>query len=330
MRPGTLKGDALRSGSSKAEFKLSETTIRVGVIGCGFFGGLHAQKYAEAPGVELVGVFDVDAEAAGKVAAKTSTQPVETPDELIGRVDAVSITAPAAFHYDLAHLFLSNNIHVLVEKPIALRLDHADTLIALAESQSLVLQVGHQERYVFEDFGVIGRSVAPKEIRARRAGPFSGRAMDVSAVFDLMIHDLDLIHQVSSAEIVDVEATGKTVHGDHADEVDVKLMFADGCEAHVLASRIADERQRDMKIIYPDGVVEIDFVNRTIFNSTPEDLRTDFDGNEQSKKIMGDPLGYGIGAFIDAVRNGTPPRVTGAQARRALATAIRISEDLAA
>ena len=309
---------------------MSETTIRVGVIGCGFFGGLHAQKYAAATDVELVGVADVNLDAATQIADKTSTEAFMTPDALIGHVDAVSITAPAAFHYDLAHLFLSDGIHVLVEKPIALQLDHADALIALAESKSLVLQVGHQERYVFEDFGLIGRTVAPKEIRARRAGPFSGRAMDVSAVFDLMIHDLDLIHQVSAAEIVDVEAKGKTVHGEHADEVDAKLIFADGCEAHVLASRIADERQRDMKIIYPDGVVEIDFVNRTIFNSTPEDLRTDFEGNEQSKKIMGDPLGYGISAFIDAVRHGTPPRVTGTQARRALATAIRISKDLAA
>lgn len=309
---------------------MSEATIRVGVIGCGFFGGLHAQKYSEAEAVDLVGVFDVRAESAQAVAERTSTQVFDNPDTLIDLVDAVSITAPAAYHYDLAKRALERGVHVLVEKPIALQLNHADELIALADSKSLILQVGHQERYVFEDFGVIGRQVSPKEIRARRAGPFTGRAMDVSAVFDLMIHDLDLIHQVSAAEIVAVEATGKTVHGEHADEVDVKLTFADGCEAHILASRIADQRQRDMKIVYPDGVVEIDFVNRTIFNSTPEDLRTDFDGNETSKRIMGDPLGYGIGAFIDAVRNGTPPKVTGQQARRALETAIRITEDLAA
>jgi len=309
---------------------LSEATIRVGVIGCGFFGGLHAQKYAEASGVNLVGVFDVSDEAARSVATGASTNVFDTADALIGQVDAVSITAPAAYHYDLAKRALDQNVHVLVEKPIALRLDHADELIALAESRSLILQVGHQERYVFEDFGVIGRQIAPKEIRARRAGPFTGRAMDVSAVFDLMIHDLDLIHQVSEAEIIDVKASGKTVHGEHADEVDVTLTFADGCEAHILASRIADQRQRDMKIVYPDGVVEIDFVNRTIFNSTPEDLRTDFDGDEISKRIMGDPLGYGIGAFIEAVRNGTPPKVTGQQARLALETAIRITEDLAA
>jgi len=309
---------------------LSEPTIRVGVIGCGFFGGLHAQKYAEAAGVDLVGVFDVSADAAQEIAARVSAKTFDSVEALIEQVDTVSITAPAAYHYDLAKRALGQDVHVLVEKPIALQLDHADELIALAESKSLILQVGHQERYVFEDFGVIGRQIAPKEIRARRAGPFTGRAMDVSAVFDLMIHDLDLIHQVSAAEIVSVKASGKTVHGDHADEVDVKLTFADGCEAHILASRIADQRQRDMKIIYPDGVVEIDFVNRTIFNSTPEDLRTDFDGDERSKRIMGDPLGYGIAAFIEAVRHGTPPKVTGRQARLALETAIRITDDLAA
>ena len=314
----------------KAECELNDKTIRVGVIGCGFFGGLHAQKYAVSKDVDLVGVYDVDTDAALAVAEKNATKAFESPDAIIGVVDAVSITTPAAYHFDLAEKCLRNGIHVLVEKPIALRLDHADELISLAESKSLVLQVGHQERYVFEDFGVIGRQIAPSEIRARRAGPFTGRAMDVSAVFDLMIHDLDLIHQVSTAEIVDVRAKGKTVHGEHADEVDVTLTFSDGCEAHILASRIADQRQRDMKIVYPDGVVEIDFVNRTIFNSTPADLRTDFEGNEQSRRIMGDPLGYGIGAFIDAVRNGTPPRVTARQARRALATAIRITEGLAA
>ena len=304
--------------------------LNVGVIGCGFFGGLHAKKHAENPLAKLIGVFDPVSESAQTVAANLDTRAYADIDGLLADVDAVSITAPAAYHYDLAAQALRAGKHVLVEKPIALDVEHADELIALAQDKDVVLQVGHQERYVFEDFGVLGRDIAPTEIRARRAGPFTGRAMDVSAVFDLMIHDLDLIHQVNGSPVKEVSASAKTVHGEFADEVDAHLILEDGCQVRVLASRIADERQRDMRLVYPDGVIEIDFINRTISNTTNAELRADFEGDEESQQILNDPLGYGIRAFVDAARLGHAPRITGGQARRALETAIKITEKCAA
>ena len=304
--------------------------VKAGVVGCGFFGSLHAQKYVEAEHAELVGVYDVSAAAATALAHKLGTRAFTSASDLMKKIDAVSVTVPAAVHYDVAANFLRGGVHVLVEKPIALHLAHADELIDLADAGNLVLQVGHQERYVFEDFGVLHREQSPQEIRARRTGPFTGRAMDVSAIFDLMIHDLDLVHQVSPADVVEIEASSKAIHGTYADEVAATLTLSDGCKVYVLASRIADARQRDMRLVYPDGVVEIDFVNRTLKNSTKTELRSGFDGSEISQRILNDPLGYGINAFIDSVRLGTPPLVTGRQARQALATAIRISEALAA
>ncbi len=302
----------------------------MGVIGCGFFGGLHAQKHAENPNANLVGVFDSVPESASALAEKLGVQAYESVDALLADIDAVSITAPAAFHYELAAQALHAGKHALVEKPIALDLAHADELIGLAQEKDVVLQVGHQERYVFEDFGVLKRDVAPTEIRARRCGPFTGRAMDVSAVFDLMIHDLDLIHQVNRSPITDVSATAKTIHGSFPDEVDAQLTMEDGCQVSVLASRIADERQRDMRLVYPDGVIEIDFINRTLSNSTDAELHSVFEGDEESQHILNDPLGYGIRAFVESVRLGHAPKITGGQARRALETALKITESIAA
>ncbi len=302
--------------------------IPVGVVGCGFFGALHAEKYAAAPGAQLVGLLDVNAQVAQGLAERQGVEAYARLDDLADRCAAVSIVAPAHCHYELASFFLNAGVHVLVEKPIALSLEHADGMIALAQDNNLVLQVGHQERYVFADFGLLSRDSAPRAIEVCRSGPFTGRALDVSVVFDLMLHDLDLVHQVISGSVVSVEACGHTVHGDYPDEVETKLTFEDGCVASLVASRLSQERQREMKLTYSDGVIEIDFINRWIKNSTNADLKSAFGENAQRGSIADDPLGYGIGVFLDSIRTGAPTVVTGRDARRALETALMITEKL--
>lgn len=302
--------------------------IPVGVVGCGFFGKLHAEKYTAAPGAHLAGLYDAGQGIAQMVAEPLGTEVYTRLEDLASCISAVSIAAPARHHYELASFFLRSGVHVLVEKPIALDLAHADELISLAADNNLVLQVGHQERYVFNDFGLLSHHSAPRSIHVSRVGPFTGRALDVSVVFDLMMHDLDLIHQVVSSDIVSVEASGQTVHGEYPDEVEASLIFDNGCVAKLIASRMRKERQREMKLNYHDGVIEIDFTNRWIKNSTNADLQSVFGGHGQNQSIADDPLGYGIGVFLDSIRAGTPTVVTGQDARRALETALMITAAL--
>ncbi len=307
----------------------SQPALRVGVVGCGFFGDLHARKYAAAPEAHLTAVCDVVPERAEATARRHGARGLVEPAALIGEVDAVSIATPASTHYEIAALFLKAGIHVLLEKPIALSLAHADELIALAEQNGLVLQVGHQERFVFEQFGLLSRRKAPQRIDVSRAGPFSGRATDVSAVFDLMIHDLDLVHRLVKGTVVSVEAEAKAVHGAHPDEASAVLVFDTGCVVSLHASRISSERRRFMRVTYDDGLIDIDFVNRTLTNSTPAPLHPVFEDDGAHRAVASDPLGFGVRAFLTSITTRQPPRITGYEARQALETALRITRVLA-
>ncbi|TNE57740.1 MAG: Gfo/Idh/MocA family oxidoreductase [Alphaproteobacteria bacterium] len=299
--------------------------LKAGVVGAGFFGGLHAKKYASLKGTSLVAVMDANPEAAQKLADELGAKAVSSITEMAEEVDLVSIAAPAVYHYPLAKQALEAGLHVYVEKPIALSVVEADELIRLADANNLLLQVGHQERFVFAAFGLLGRNRTPRRIECHRAGTFTGRAMDVSVVLDLMIHDLDLVHQAAPAPVEKIEAVCKKVHGEHEDEVDARLTLSDGCEVRLFASRIADARKRFMKIDYNDGTVEIDFINRTIKNTTGAELESAFESHEEGlPAIADDPLGHAIGAFTYSVRGGEEPQVSGADARRALATALDI------
>jgi predicted dehydrogenase len=307
--------------------KLDQQPIRAAVIGAGFFGAIHARKYAALPGVELVAVADRNPEKAEAVAAALGTTPAEGIEELLGRIDVLTVATPASEHYPPAKTALEAGVHTLVEKPLALTLDHADELISLARARDLVLQVGHQERYVFAEFGLLSRAVAPRRLAARRAGPFTGRGTDVSVVLDLMIHDLDLMHQIIPSPVKTVEARARFEHGGGADEVIAHLSFENGAEAAFTASRIAEARGRTMEIDYDDGRVAIDFIARTLDNTTPADLVPAFGGEAQvngKPAIANDPVGHAVAEFIEAVRLGRAPLITGGQGRRALETALRI------
>ncbi len=298
--------------------------LKAAVVGAGVFGTFHARKYAEANGVELMAIVDPDPAQAGKLAEELGVDAVSDLSVIAGQLDLVTVACPAVFHYQVAKQALSAGAHVLVEKPIALKTEHADELIQLAKANGLTLQVGHQERFVFDAFGLLSRDVAPTKISATRAGPFTGRAMDVSVVMDLMIHDLDLIHQVIPGALTRVDADAKTIHGDHPDEVTARLSFGEDAEVVLHASRIAEERDRNMSITYPDGVINIDFINRKVENTTSAKLG-DLFGDDQPA-VMADPLGFAVSKFIDSVRTKTRPVITGQCGRRALDTALKIHD----
>lgn len=314
--------------------------VRVGVVGTGYFGRLHVSKYAALPGADLVGVFDIDAARAREVAEEFGCAAVSRPEDLFGRVDAVSIVAPATRHFALARLFLSEGISVLVEKPIATTLEEADELIRLAREKRCVIQVGHQERYVFARFDLPALISDPREIICRRAGPFTGRNVDVNVVLDLMIHDIDITHQIMRYRPGHVTATARTVHTSLEDEVDAVVETGDGRTVRVFASRVGDKLERSVRIVCADREIEIDFANRKfVLTEFPEG-----NGAGGPRRIMDpseveglplvedltaqDPLAEEIGGFINAVATGARPRVTGEDARRALATALAIDAAL--
>jgi len=292
-------------------------TLKAAVIGAGAFGRHHASKYRGIEGVELIGIADPCPEVRKASLANHGVQAVADWRELLGKVDLVSVCSPAVTHAAIVRAFLNSGANVLVEKPIATSLEEADALIALAHNTGRVLTVGHQERFVFAGTGLLDSREVPLDITCWRMGPWTGRSADVSVVLDLMIHDLDLVHQLVPLAVRDVDARSRSLHGSLADEVFATVTFANGSVAHLETSRISDARRRGMRAEYRDGVIEIDFITRKIRNTTPRALRP---------LEMGDPLAESVASFVRSVRHGAAPLVRPQEARRALETALMIDE----
>src|SRR6185369_11194095 len=225
--------------------------------------------------------------------------------ELLGKVDLVSICSPAVTHAEMVRDFLNAGAHVLVEKPIATTRQEASELVELSRKTGMILSVGHQERFVFARTGLLDHREIPLEITCWRQGPWTGRGDDVSAVLDLMIHDLDLVHTLVPGAVAAVTARGYVEYGPFADEISATVTFASGTVARLETSRVATERKRGMRAVFADGVVEIDFLNRTVINTTPRPL---------GALEMGDPLGESVAGFVAAARSGTAAIVTAEQA----------------
>ncbi len=291
--------------------------LKAAVIGAGAFGRHHASKYRHIDGVELVAIADPSAEVRKTSLATHGVPAVADWRELLGSVDLVSVCTPAQTHAQIVRAFLNAGAHVLVEKPIATAVEEADALIALAADTGLVLTVGHQERFVFAGTGLLDHKEVPLDISCWRMGPWTGRSADVSVVLDLMIHDLDLVHQLVPSPVTAVDARAKALHSVLADEVAAQLTFANGSVAHLETSRISDARRRGMRAEYKDGVIEIDFVSRRIRNTTPRPLKA---------LEQGDPLGESVMSFVRAVRDGQTTLVRPEEARLALATALAIDD----
>ena len=299
--------------------------LRAGVAGAGVFGGYHARKYAEARGVELVGVYDRGTGRAETLAAQIGA-PVfraEQWDEFIAALDVLTIAAPAVAHASLAVKALEAGVHVYVEKPIAASVQESEAILAAAREAGRVVACGHQERIVFQEMGLFSTAERPTRIEAVRRGPWTGRSDDVSVVLDLMIHDIDLALTLAGEDPATVAAKGRKVESALSDDTRAEIGFPGGLTAVFHASRVAEERERMMRVVYPPGELEIDFISRTFENSTPFPLNAHF-----AETVRGrDPLGASVSDFLAAVRGqATRPAVTGEEAARALLLALTVDQ----
>lgn len=294
-------------------------SVKIGIAGAGVFGGYHASKYDSHDMADLTAVFDPDHDRAQALAEKHGAQAIDKFDALIAQVDAVVVAAPATFHFELADQALRAGRHVFVEKPIALDVADANALVERARKNSLIMQVGHQERFVFDAVGLLDRATSPLKIDCIRCGPASGRCEDVSVVFDLMVHDIDLVRQLTKSDIRILSAKG-----DEA-SVTAELTLENGAIITMKACRNEPSLDRRMSLVYDDGFVEFDFVNRTLNNSTSAVLADAF-GSDDAPLALRDPLGFGADAFLKAVQQHSVPIVSGEAGRDAVEWAARIEE----
>lgn len=295
----------------------SKSGLRAGVIGTGAFGRHHAGKYAGVDGVNLAAIADPSADARHAMEERFACETHADWKDLLGKVDLVSVCSPAVTHAPIVRAFLNAGTHVLVEKPIATTLREADELIELAERKNLVLTVGHQERFVFARSGLLEMDETPLEVSCWRMGPWTGRGADVSAVLDLMIHDIDLMHRLVPGAVAEVDAFARAERGRFADEVSAAVSFENGTLARLHCSRIAHQRKRGMQLVYVDGIVEIDFMTREIRNTTRRPL---------GQIAFDDPLSASVESFIRSVRGENETVVRPEEARHALETALLIEQ----
>ncbi len=302
--------------------------LRVGVVGVGYLGQFHAEKYAGIPGVELVGVVDADPTRAALIARKLNTRAFTEPAQLLGLVDAANIAVPTEHHHAVAKQFLEQGVHILLEKPITVTLEQADELIALASEKGVILQVGHIERFNPAVSSVKSMLRSPRYMTAERAAPFTVRCTDVNVVLDLMIHDLDIVLDLAGSEPSEVCAAGASVVTREIDTATARIVFRNRCIADVSASRVSDEKKRLLRVFDGRNVYTSDYqaqkaaVASTGGNAVPELVMNELPTGRR------DTLNEEIRAFVQCVRNGTRPLVSGIEGRRALALAQKITENI--
>jgi predicted dehydrogenase len=306
--------------------------LRTAVIGVGYLGNFHAQKYAALPEVELVGVVDSDPRRAAEIAAAVGTRSFSDHRELIGLVDAVSVVVPTQFHHTVARDFLSAGVHVLIEKPITVTIAEADELIAIADQQQVVFQVGHLERFNPVLVALDGVLNGPCFIESVRIAPFKPRGTDVNVVLDLMIHDIDLIQHIVGSPVERIDAIGAPVFTGEEDIANARIAFESGCVANVTASRISLKSERKMRIFQRDAYITLDFQNRKVLvaQKGAGELLPGVPNVKVTERELepADALMNEISSFIAAIVRGTPPQVSGRDGKRALETALKINEGL--
>ncbi|MFN5744810.1 MAG: Gfo/Idh/MocA family oxidoreductase [Methylococcaceae bacterium] len=304
-------------------------SLKCAVIGTGYLGKFHAQKYAALNGCELVAVVDSNPVAAQAVADNTHTRGLTDYHELLGQVDAVSIVVPTSLHFQVARDFIDAGAHVLVEKPVTVTVEEADELIRLSAERDVRLMVGHLERFNAAILGLDLIHEKPLFIESHRLAPFNPRANDVSVVLDLMIHDIDIILDIVDSEVERIDAKGVTVLTNDTDIANARLTFKNGCVANVTASRASLKVERKMRMFMPNCYISVDFQNRVLAQYRKGE-REMFPGvpeiaSEESVFENGDALLEEIRHFVSCIREGREPLVSGLAGRRALATAIEIT-----
>jgi predicted dehydrogenase len=304
--------------------------VRTAVIGVGYLGRFHAQKYAALPESQLVAVVDAREDARDKVAAEVGCRAVADYRDILGEVDAVSIATTTPAHFPIAQECLERGVHVLVEKPITETPDQARALIETATRRGCILQVGHLERFNSAILALEGVLGTPRFIESHRLAPFKERGTDVNVVLDLMIHDIDLIQSLVGSPIVSIDAVGTSVFSRELDIANARIRYANGCVANTTASRVSMKMERKLRLFQDDAYVSIDLQQKvlTIVRKPPAGAAVT-PGQvsiEERSFEQGDALRFEIEAFLRSIREGRPPVVSGEDGLRALETAIRITE----
>tara|TARA_Y100000294_G_scaffold131746_1_gene124110 strand:+ start:84 stop:1082 length:999 start_codon:yes stop_codon:yes gene_type:complete len=308
-----------------------EKMLKTAVIGAGYLGRFHAQKYAGLADSELIGVVDVDPQQAQKVADELEVPSYTDYHEVLDQVDAVSIVVPTVHHYETAKAFMEKGVHVLLEKPFAATIEEAEELEQLSGDKNLRLQIGHLERFnpVFTEFQeLIDR---PKFIENIRIAPFPKRGTDVDVILDLMIHDIDLVLAVVGEYPESVDGTGVNIVTSTADLANARLRFPSGCIADLTASRVSDKAERKMRIFQSGLYLSLDYgtgqARKLQVDSNavpdPETLKP-----EAFQLEKGDALLAEIESFLSAVREGKKPKVTGQDGLNAMRLAWQIKDQL--
>lgn len=303
--------------------------VRVAVVGCGEFGRNHARVYREMGSVTLAGIFDLDAERARQIAQEFETAAFQSLGDLRGAVDAASVAVPTVAHREIGCELMEMGVDVLVEKPMAGSVEEADALIATAKRNGRILQVGHVERFnpaVLAVEGVVNR---PLFFEVHRLGVFTPRSLDVDVIYDLMIHDLDILLALVKEPVEEVKAVGIPVLTDKVDIAHARLEFAGGAVANVTASRVSTERVRKMRFFQQREYISLDYARRDALRVGVKrpGPQPEF-GFEKLPAPEVEPLRTELEAFVEAVKTRVPPKTDGAAGRAALELAGRVMESI--
>jgi len=299
--------------------------LRIGVVGVGHLGRTHARIYNEIESCVLVAACDIDNKRLGEVSLGLKVKGYLNYQDLFNKVDAVSIAVPTKLHYKIAHDFLRRNIHVLIEKPFTTDLKEADSLIKEAKKKKLIIQVGHIERFnsVFSATQKLIKD--PKFIECHRLSPFPNRSLDIGAVLDIMIHDIDIVLGLVPSEIKKIESVGVNVLTPYEDIANTRLTFKNGCVANLTASRVSDEIMRKIRIFQKNTYISLDYKNATACiykRNGPAISKEDLPIEKE------EPLQKELNSFLDCVIAHKEPLVSGTVARDALAVALRIQNQI--
>jgi predicted dehydrogenase len=300
--------------------------LRVGVVGLGRLGSLHAQIYSGLKNVELVALCDVDKQKALFISSSLNKPWCASYIELLKKeIHAVSIVTPTSIHYKIARFFLNNGVHVLIEKPITKTLQEARTLIRIAKKKGLIMQVGHVERFNSAIQAIESLSPKPRFIEVHRLGPFTPRVKDVGVVLDLMIHDIDIILGLTRSKIQDIQAVGVKILTRHEDIANARIRFKNGTICDLTASRVTNDSMRKIRIFQKDCYISLDYgiqealIYRKIKNKI---ISKKIDIKKEA------PLTKELSAFIDCIINKKRPLVSGIEAYNALEVAHKILKKL--
>ena len=301
---------------------MEHSKVKTGVAGVGSIGKNHARIYSELETSDLVAVFDTDFAKASQITEQYGGKPTESLEEFASLVDAASVATPTVAHRDVGSLLLQNDCHVLVEKPIADRIDDAKYLIDLANQHDKILQVGHIERFNPVMSQLEARLNSPKFIESHRLSPFPERSLDIGVVLDLMIHDLEIILHLVPSTVESIDAVGIPVLTKREDIANARLRFENGCVANITASRISPERLRKIRVFQSDAYLSLDYQEQGGWIYRKDGMQIAREIVEVEKE---EPLKLELASFVDCAARGKSPKVTGHHGVAALDMALEIT-----